>query len=231
MAKKISVIIPVLNEATVIGHTLQQFSSQRSGSWPHEIVVVDADADGSTLKAITEPEIIKAVAPRGRAAQMNHGANLATGDIFLFLHADTLLPPMALPTIAASLSRGSADWGAFDLGIASNRHPYRIIEAAVLIRTLITRIPYGDQAVFLTRDLFYRTGGFPKIPIMEDVALVRRIKKMKAAGCRIPEKVRTSPRRWESEGIVFCTLRNWLLVVCYYIGVHPEILSKYYRSK
>jgi rSAM/selenodomain-associated transferase 2 len=222
----VSVIIPVFNEAAVIGRTLGQFSDM-----PHEIILVDGDTSGSTLKAVTTPNVITAVAPKGRGAQMNHGAELATGDVLLFLHAATLLPPGALPIVTATLAGTSAQWGAFDLGIASNRAPYRLIEAAVRIRTAITRIPYGDQAIFLTRDLFHRTGGYPQIPIMEDVALMRRIKKIGAAGCRIPEKVSTSPRRWETEGIIQCTLRNWLLVTCYFLGARPGTLAKYYRSK
>jgi hypothetical protein len=162
---------------------------------------------------------------------MNQGAGLASGNILLFLHADTLLPPGVLPEIAATLSKAGAEWGAFDLGIASNRAPYRLIEAAVRVRTAITGIPYGDQAVFLTRDLFHRTGGYPPIPIMEDVALIRRVKKTGGVGCRIPKKVSTSPRRWETEGIVRCTLRNWFLITCFFLGARPETLVKYYRSK
>jgi len=228
---KISVIIPVLNEAAVIDRTLLQFSGISPGTVPHEIIVVDGDARGSTLRAITTPDVVTTVAPKGRASQMNHGADLSSGEILLFLHADTLLPPDALPKIAAALARNAADWGAFDLGIASNRAPYRLIETAVRIRTALTRMPYGDQAVFLTRDLFDRAGGFPRIPIMEDVALMRRVRKLGAAGCRIPERVSTSPRRWEAEGIIYCTLRNWLLLTCFLLGARPETLAKYYRLK
>jgi rSAM/selenodomain-associated transferase 2 len=229
--KTISVIIPVLNESAVIDRTLRQFSGIPPECAPHEIIVVDGDSSGSTLKTITTRDIITAVAPKGRAVQMNQGAELASGEVLLFLHADTLLPPGALPEIAAALSTPSAEWGAFDLGIASNRASYRLIEAAVRIRTAITRIPYGDQAIFLTRDLFHRTGGYPPIPIMEDVALMRRVKKTGAVGCRIPEKVSTSPRRWETEGIIRGTLRNWFLITCFFLGARPETLVKYYQPK
>lgn len=231
MKKKISVIIPVLNETAVIARTLAQFQNSANGEDAPETIVVDGDAAGTTLKAIKDPGVITAVSPKGRALQMNHGAGLASGDILLFLHADTLLPPEALSKIPAALSGARAEWGAFDLGIASSRRPYRIIEASVRIRTALTRTPYGDQAVFLTRGLFERAGGFPPIPIMEDVALMRRIGKLGATGCRIPEKVATSPRRWQAEGILHCTLRNWLLVTCFFLGARPEALAKYYRSK
>lgn len=231
MKKKISVIIPALNERAVIGHTLKQFSNIPIDTVLHEIIVVDGDRNGSTIKAVTNPAVITATAPKGRALQMNHGAGLASGEILLFLHADTLLPPGGLRRITDALSGSSAEWGAFDLEIASGRLVFRFIEAVVRIRTAITRIPYGDQAVFLTKDLFSRAGGYPKIPIMEDVALIRRVKKLGATGCRVPEKVYTSPRRWETEGVVYCTLRNWLLLICYLLGARPETLAKYYRSK
>lgn len=231
MKKKISVIIPALNEAAVIGRTLQQFSGISFDTVPHEIIVVDGDSNGSTLRAVTNPAVITDTAPKGRALQMNHGASLASGEIFLFLHADALLPPDALQKIIQALSGTTAEWGAFDLGIASGRPAYRLIEAAVRFRTAITRIPYGDQAVFLARDLFDRAGGYPQIPIMEDVALMRRVRKLGAAGCRIPDKVSTSPRRWETEGIVYCTLRNWFLLTCYLLGARPEVLAKYYKAK
>lgn len=231
MNKKISVIIPVLNEAAVIGRTLQQFSGISSDTIPHEIIVVDGDNKGNTIRAIKNPNIITGTTYRGRSTQMNHGASLASGTILLFLHADTLLPPNSLQKITNTLSGTPAEWGAFDLGIASTRSVYRLIEAAVRLRTAITRLPYGDQAVFLTRDLFDRAGEYPQIPIMEDVALMRRVRKLGAVGCRIPEKVSTSPRRWETEGIVYCTLRNWFLLACYLLGASPEALVKYYRSK
>jgi len=227
----VSIIIPVLNEAETIGRTISQFQNAAPKDAGAEIIVVDGDMAGSTLRAVKDPGVITAVSPRGRASQMNHGAGLASGDILLFLHADTLLPAGAPSKIAAALSGARAEWGAFDLGIASSRLAYRIIEASVRIRTAVTRIPYGDQAIFLTRDLFHRAGGFPPIPIMEDVALMRRIRKLGAAGCRIPEKVATSPRRWQREGILYCTLRNWLLVTCFFLGARPETLAKYYRSK
>jgi rSAM/selenodomain-associated transferase 2 len=224
---KISIIIPVLNEADIIDRTLGQFSS----ALPHEIIIVDGDPSGSTIGTINTPGIISAKAPKGRASQMNHGAKLASGNALLFLHADTLLPQDALTEIAVSLSGGSVQWGAFDLGIESDRLFYRLIETTVRIRTAITRIPYGDQAIFLTKDLFRRMGGYPRIPIMEDVALMRRVKKSGVAGCRIPKKVGASPRRWEREGIIRCTLRNWLLIASYLLGGRPGLLAKHYRPK
>ena len=229
--KKISIIIPVFGEAERIEGALRQFSHISPHTDPHEIIVVDGDTRGGTIRAITRPDIITAIGPRGRAWQMNHGASLASGEVLLFLHADTLLPADALPKITAALSGRAIAWGAFELGIASTRPVYRLIEATVRIRTRFTRIPYGDQAIFLTRQLFHQAGGYPRIPIMEDIALARRIRKQSAEIFILPEKVSTSPRRWEAEGIAYCTLRNWLLVTCYFLGARPETLAKYYRSK
>lgn len=229
--KTISIIIPVLNEADTIHQTLRQFRRPCPGTTPHEIIVVDGDGNGSTIESIEPAGVITALSPPGRALQMNRGAAMAEGEILLFLHADTLLPEDALDKICAAMGNAPSAWGTFDLGIASHRRRFRLVEALVRIRTRITRIPYGDQALFLTRDLFDRVGGFPQIPIMEDVALARKLHTQKAALHIIPEKVRTSPRRWETEGIFYCTLRNWLLLTAYRFGVRPETLAKYYKPK
>jgi rSAM/selenodomain-associated transferase 2 len=226
-----SIIIPVFGEADHINRTLDQFSGLSPDSAPHEIIVVDGDSRGDTIRVVANPEIATAIAPPGRASQMNHGATLATGDILLFLHADTFLPPKALPLIADAMAGKFCAWGAFELGIASIRPAYRLIESLVRIRTRLTRIPYGDQAIFITRGLFDHVGGYPSVPIMEDVALGRRIKNTGTTLSIIPEKVSTSARRWETEGIVYCTLRNWLLATCYYLGGRPETLAKFYTAK
>ena len=229
MKNRISVIIPVYHEAQGINRTLLQFS-RISRNTAHEIIVVDGDREGGTIRSISDPFVKTTVAPKGRAVQMNHGAMAASGDILLFLHADTILPANALALIQSTLFATATAYGAFELGIASDKPVYRLIEATVRIRTRVTGIPYGDQAVFLTKDVFDRAGGYPEIPIMEDVALMRRLKKRKAGICIIPEKVYTSPRRWESEGIVRCTLRNWLLATCFLLGASPEKLAKYYKT-
>ena len=226
--KRTSVIIPVLNEASTINLTLAQFSSISHGS-AFEIIVVDGDRSGSTINVIAHPDVKTAIAPKGRAVQMNHGVTMALGKNLLFLHSDTFLPDNALDKIDTLLSSSSVACGAFELGIRSCRPVYRFIERMVGFRTRITGIPYGDQAIFLTMDLFKQVRGYPEIPIMEDIALMRRLKKQKAGFCIIPEKVKTSPRRWETEGLVYCTVRNWLIVTSYLLGASPKILSKYYR--
>lgn len=226
--KRISVIIPVLNEAGAINRTLAQFPAISPFS-VFEIIVVDGDKSGSTINAVTHPGVKTAVAPKGRATQMNQGVSMASGKNLLFLHSDTFLPDKALEKIDALLSSSRAAYGAFKLGINSCKPAYRFIEWMVGIRTRITKIPYGDQAIFLTADLFKQVNGYPEIPIMEDVALMRRLKNQMADFCMIPEKVSTSPRRWEKEGLTYCTLRNWLMTISFLLGADPKILAKYYR--
>jgi rSAM/selenodomain-associated transferase 2 len=193
-----------------------------------EVIVVDGDKEEKTIKEIKNGNVIKSVSPKGRAIQMNKGASLAHGDILLFLHADTELPEDAFSAISSTMDRAQCVAGSFDLGIRSERFIFRLIERIVYIRTRITRIPYGDQAIFIRKDVFENMKGFREIPLMEDVDLMERIKKSGSGICTIPQKVKTSPRRWEREGILYCTLRNRALISLYHLGVKPEKLVKFY---
>ena len=224
----ISVIIPVLNEAQGINDVITPIRSHAAVD-AVEIIVADGDPAGSTVRAISHPGIITAVAEKGRGSQMNRGAILATGHILLFLHADTFLPPNAFACIRKCMEVTRHAGGAFDLGIDSKRKIFRITERYVAWRTRLTRIPFGDQAIFVRRDYFERIGGYRDIPIMEDVDLMRRIRQRGDAICVVPEKVITSARRWERDGIVFGTLRNWMLQALYCCGVAPERLARFYR--
>jgi len=224
----ISVIIPVLNEAQGINDVITPIRSHAAVD-AVEIIVADGDSAGSTVRAISHPGIITAVAEKGRGSQMNRGAILATGHILLFLHADTFLPPNAFACIRKCMEVTRHAGGAFDLGIDSKRKIFRITERYVAWRTRLTRIPFGDQAIFVRRDYFERIGGYRDIPIMEDVDLMRRIRQRGDAICVVPEKVITSARRWERDGIVFGTLRNWMLQALYCCGVAPERLARFYR--
>lgn len=160
---------------------------------------------------------------------MNCGAAKSSGDILIFLHADTRLPMNSLHRIAAVMEDKACIGGAFDLGIDSDHFAFRIIEKMASWRSRLTSIPYGDQAIFIRRDYFQSLGGFKNIPIMEDVELMRRIKHRQGKINILKDKVKTSPRRWETEGVVFCTLRNWFLITLYLLGVKPETLAKFYR--
>jgi len=229
MSCKLSVIIPVFNESRIINAAIDHLYHLKSaGSF--EIIVVDGNPAGDTIKAITRPGVKKVISAKGRGLQMNTGAAIAAGDVLLFLHADTMLSHDALEQIFKLFEQDDVVGGAFDLGIQSKKKIFRLIEKMASIRSRLTGIPYGDQAIFLEKRFFDRVGGFKDIPIMEDVELMRRIKK---AGLKIkfvPRKVQTAPRRWEKEGIVYATLRNWTLMTLYLLGVSPQKLKKFYAS-
>ena len=200
------------------------------GSENCEFIVVDGTPDGGTIKAVTRQGVQCVKSPQGRASQMNTGAAMAMGEILIFLHADTRLPRQALELINQAMTRQALIGGAFDLHIDTERLILKIIARIASLRSRLTRIPYGDQAIFIRRDYFHQMGGYPEIPLMEDVALMRRIK---GAGRRIgfiPEPVITSARRWEQEGILYTTFRNWLLLSAYTLGVAPDKLAKYYKA-
>ena len=195
-----------------------------------EIVVVDGAREKDTLEAVHGNHIIGISCEKGRARQMNAGASTATGEILIFLHADTELPARALTKIEALMERRRYVGGAFGLGIKSDKLIFRVIGNVASWRSRLSRIPFGDQAIFIRREYFNRIGGYKEIPIMVDVELMRRIKK---AGDKIwifHDRVSTSPRRWEKEGVVHCTLRNWALQALYLLGVSPDRLAKYYKN-
>jgi rSAM/selenodomain-associated transferase 2 len=224
----ISIIIPVLNESHGINEIISHIHSFH-GSEQTEIIVVDGGQDKSTLCAIEDTETLKIASLPGRSRQMNEGAKIAQGRILLFLHADTELPHNALNLIKAAMKNVKYAGGSFDLGIRSDRFMFRIIECVASIRSRITRTPFGDQAIFIRKDYFDFIGGYQKIPLMEDVEIMRRIKKRGDKIFIIRQKVSTSPRRWEREGILFCTVRNWFLQTLYFLGISPKRLKKFYR--
>jgi len=221
-------IIPVWEEDAIISRTIEHvLGLHASGS--AEIIVVDGDPEGRTIKATRHTGVKTAIAKKGRGNQMNLGASLAEGDILIFLHADTFLPPDALELIETAMKDRSCTAGAFDLAIDSDRPAFRLIEKVASFRSRITRIPYGDQTIFIRNRDFRDLGGFNNIPVMEDVEFMQRIKKRKGKICIIGRAVLTSPRRWEKEGIVYTTLRNWILLSLYLCGVKPERIVRFYQ--
>jgi rSAM/selenodomain-associated transferase 2 len=224
----VSIILPVLHEAGAIAAALTHLRDLQHNN-AMEIIVVDGDPAGSTLRAIRDDRVVQVLSEPGRARQMNAGAAKARGEVLLFLHADTQLPQQALIRITAALTDPHVVAGAFDLGFDTKRRIFRLTEKYVALRTRLTKIPFGDQAIFLRREYFRTIGGYADIPLMEDVELMRRIRKRGDRICTIPEKVLTSPRRFEREGLLYCTFRNWALQICYRAGVPPERLVKWYR--
>ncbi len=223
----ISVIIPVLHEQAVINATIAHLRAIRSDERP-EIIVVDGDADADTLPVIKDSGVRRLAAGAGRAVQMNAGAAAARGDIVLFLHADTQLPAGAFGRITGCMEGDRFVGGAFDLGIGSEGLAFRIIEKAASLRSRFTRVPYGDQAIFVRSGYFHRIGGYREMPLMEDVDLMRRIRRAGGRIFIIPERVRTSGRRWAREGVARCTIRNRTIMLLYLMGVSPQRLARRY---
>jgi rSAM/selenodomain-associated transferase 2 len=227
MNQQISIIIPVLNESGIINFTIEHLYTLDSADTA-EIIVVDGSPHGETINTITGSDVQKISGQKGRGSQMNQGAAVAGGDILLFLHADTRLSHDALNQIVAATKQPDVVGGAFDLEIQSKKKIFRLIEQAASIRSRLTRIPYGDQAIFLQKRFFDHIGGYKDIPIMEDVELMQRVRKADKKIKFISRKVQTAPRRWEKEGVVYCTLRNWSIRTLYLLGVPPEKLKKFY---
>nr|WP_320192384.1 TIGR04283 family arsenosugar biosynthesis glycosyltransferase [uncultured Desulfobacter sp.] len=229
MRPVISIIIPVYGEADRINRTINYLKSSASQMlWATEIIVVDGDSKQGTLKAINDPDVIKTASPAGRGVQMNHGARAATADLLLFLHADTILPANAIKTIFHICRDKDVAGGAFDLAIGASHPGFRIIEKGATLRSRITRIPFGDQAIFIKAAYFWALGGYKPIALMEDVDIMIRLKKKGYKIRFIADPVVTSARRWKKEGMIYTTLRNWMLQLLFYMGVSPEKLKAYY---
>ncbi len=222
-----SVVVPVLNEAEHINTVIEHIHSLKS-EWPCEIIVVDGDPAGGTIEQINCPDVVTVVSEKGRAIQMNAGAAIAKGDILIFLHADTKLPAGAMAKVESVLQRDGYAAGAFDLGIESDDFFIKLIAAGARIRSRMSRVPYGDQAIFMRREYFEEIGGYKEIALMEDVELMRRIKDRGDEIFILKDRVKTSGRRWEKHGAFYTTLKNQVLLVLYRLGVSPERLAKFY---
>ncbi|MHC4843670.1 MAG: TIGR04283 family arsenosugar biosynthesis glycosyltransferase [Planctomycetota bacterium] len=226
---KFSIIIPVLNESEIINSVIENLESQQC-EYEYEVIVIDADVNCSTIKNIQDTKVVSVTASTGRAHQMNAGAEIARGETLIFLHADTKLPEKALSKIAQILSDNTYVAGAFGLGIDSNSLLLKSVAAWARMRSRMNRIPYGDQAIFIKKDYFEKIGRYNEIPIMEDVDLMRRIKKDGKKIYIFKDRVKTSPRRWEKEGVFYTAMRNQILLALYYLGVSPLKLAKFYRN-
>lgn len=224
----ISIIIPVLNEKDRVNQFIADIYAL-AGIDRCEVIVVDGDIDGSTVTAIEDERVIFVTSDRGRGKQMNAGARTAKGSTLLFLHSDTLLPARAIGAIEKHVTDQRNIAGAFELSIDSDRVIYKWIAFWAHVRYKYFGLPYGDQGIFIRKDYFESIGGFADFKIMEDVDLVRRIKKQGGKICILPEKATTSARRWEKEGAVYGTLRNAALLMLFYAGVKPELLAKFYK--
>ncbi len=220
---RFSVVIPALNEALCLKETLSGLAAEE----PHEVLVVDGGSSDDTCRiAAAHARLLQG--PRGRAAQMNLGADSATGDALLFLHADCSLEPGGLRSAARILARGAAA-GCFRMTVTAPGAVYRLIDACATGRVRCTGIVYGDQGLFVDRERFLRLGGFPPLRLMEDVFLSLRLRQQGAVVVA-PRRIYVSPRRWQREGVVRQTLRNWTLTALAAAGVHPDRLALFYPA-
>lgn len=221
----LSIIVPCLNEADGIAGALSALAPLRARGT--EVIVVDGGSgDGTVERAVPLVDTVIGAA-RGRGVQMNAGAARARGEILLFLHADTLLPDAADALIIEGLERTRRGWGRFDVTIAG-RHPLlRVVERLMNLRSRLTGIATGDQAIFVTRSLFTAAGGYPEIALMEDVALSKRLKRFGPPLC-LRHRLITSGRRWEENGVLRTIVRMWLLRLAYWLGADPGKLALRY---
>jgi rSAM/selenodomain-associated transferase 2 len=219
----ISAIIPTLNEAAGIARAVE-------AAWDAgccEVIVVDGGSTDQTLAVARTVRCLALSAPRGRARQQNHGARHASGDVLLFLHADTRLDSGAAAQIAQAVQFQGAQAGAFVQRIEAHGRCYRLLERGNACRARWWGRPYGDQGIFLLRSLFQRVGGFPDVPLLEDVLLMRRVR-CHAWPVLLPGPLWVSPRRWRRYGPLRQTLRNWGILLAAACGVAPSRLAGLY---
>jgi len=222
---RISLVVPTLNEEKNIAATVAAIRDLQ----PDELLIVDGGSTDQT------PEICRGLglnvlsSPRSRSTQMNLGAERATGDVLLFLHADTRLPPSALDDIRAAMNDRRCPGGRFDIKLDGDHWMLKIVGAMISFRSRITKVATGDQAIFVRRDVFKAIGGYPDIPLMEDIALSRVLRRVGRVAC-LRSRVITSGRRWEIEGIWRTIFKMWTLKSLYLLGVSPVRLKRYYAD-
>ena len=222
---RVSIVVPALNEEAGIAETIVNLRSEN----PHQILVVDGGSSDRTQEQAQGADMVLA-GPRGRAAQMNHGAAHATGDALLFVHADCLLESGALAAGVGCLRRRGTVACCFQMQVRAAGWLYRSIASCATARVGLTGIAYGDQGLLLPRDTFNAVGGFPAVRFMEDVLMSVRLRRHGRVVVA-PRRIYVSPRRWQRQGIIRQTLRNWTLTALAAIGVHPDRLARFYPPR
>jgi rSAM/selenodomain-associated transferase 2 len=228
MTPRVSVIVPVLDEASNLEWLLPDLAAR----WPEaDVVVVDGGSRDATLGVVARHPAVQCVTARaGRARQMNAGARASRGAVLLFLHADTRLPDGALEAIEHALGDPTVVGGRFDVRFDSRRPIMRVVAWFMNARSRLTGIATGDQALFVRRDVFQTLGGFPEIPLMEDVEFSRRLKRAGHLAC-LRLRVTTSARKWEQEGPMRTIALMWLLRFLHVCGVRSARLHRYYYGR
>ncbi len=223
--KKYSIIMPTLNEAEGIQDVLMPLQSLRTQC---QIIIADAGStDGTQVIAAPLVDFLISV-PKGRALQMNAGADRATGNILIFLHADTYLPERALQLILQGIDAGAL-WGRFDIQLTGQHMMLKVVAQMMNWRSRLTGIATGDQVIFMTRQSFQKVGGYADIALMEDIDMCKRLKKL-APPYHIAEKVESSGRRWDASGVWKTIFLMWNLRLRYYLGESPDKLVQRYRK-
>lgn len=218
----LSIIIPTLNEASCVGRTLRRAGTARYA----QCIVVDGHSEDTTPTIARSLGATVLTCPPGRARQLNHGQAHASGEVLLFLHADTLLPHRFDRAIRRALSREGVVAGAFGLSIDGRGASLRMIESLANLRSRFMQMPYGDQAIFVRSEVFRSVGGFADLPVMEDYEWVRRVRRHgKVVTCGV--NVTTSARRWRLHGVWRTTLRHQLILAAYHLGLSPRRIARW----
>ena len=221
---KLSVVVPMLNEERAIATTLQTL---RAGAPNAEIIVVDGGSSDRSV-AIAQPLCDKLItSSRGRAHQMNIGAAAAHGDALVFVHADTRVPTNFAAAIAHALGDTAVVGGRFDIELDDPALGYRMVGTMISLRSRLMRSATGDQAIFVRREIFARLGGFAEIPLCEDVDFARRLRRVGRIAC-LHDRVITSARRWQRDGLLRTILRMWVIKSLFLLGVSPDWLHRHY---
>lgn len=222
----ISVIMPVLNEAEDLRSALEQLHLSDN----EELIIVDGGSSDETMSIASDFTDKVYQTKSGRASVMNHGAEMASGSLFLFLHADCILPENGFAMIRETLKSDNIAAGAFRLSINSPGLRFRIIEAVSNLRSRIAGLLYGDQGIFMRKETFKQVGGYANIPLMEDIEISGKLKNTGKLALVEPP-IKASPRRWIEEGALYTTFRDWFIAFSYsFLKTPPERLMKYYRD-
>ena len=222
---KLSIVMPTLNEASGVVECVQALQTWRQNG--AEVIVVDGGSTDATVERVKPWVDHVMVAALGRAAQMNAGAQQASGEVLLFLHADTQLPPDGFEQLRVALAKGAC-WGRYDVRILGSSIMLRVVSKLMNMRSKLTHIATGDQAIFVRREVFDSVGGFPNKILMEDIELSKILRRQHQPAC-LPGPVLTSGRRWESQGVWRTIILMWRLRWLYWRGVEPARLKALYK--
>ena len=224
--RRVSVVIPCLDEGAIVQERLEALQSLRQQV--HELILVDGgsrDGTAESARPLVDRVIVTAA---GRARQMNRGASLASGDILWFLHLDSMLPVDAVPAVQRC-GAGAHAWGRFGIRLSGRDPVFRVVERLMNWRSRLSGIATGDQGIFVSRELYRRVGGYPEIPIMEEIAFSKRLKRYARPVC-VDQFITTSSRRWERNGPLRTIALMWFMRLAYALGADPAWLAGLYRQ-